>query len=412
MCQDLQSIRSDSHGLIRAKTSANAKRFQTPCLIISLTLLSVLLVINPAVMMLAVKAKARLELPYVLFLDLLIIGILWLCNAYLRDGLDRQFRRIVTALIALPFLLGGLELLLLETRAVWTHLVKGNPSPLAREREIEPDTRLGWRLRSGFEQQKGGRLYISIDDQARRRLPGSLDPDLRTLHAFGDSFLFGMGVYQDELALALVAAELNEQINILNYAVNGYGLEQMLLRFEQVLDTVESGDLVLFAPITDDLRRNLIGMAQVCAHDSAGLTAGRFPQLVADAWRFEATASYCPELRLPLADLFWSIGEDIGWVERRLLANADRLMARAKRLAESRGANFLLLFQPLQKECRKGRFDLDISQLSVQPDDLLLACDRLKLDRDYTLRPGNHHWNAEGNRWLADVLIAYLEPRL
>ncbi len=411
MSSDLQPLPSGARGLIEAEAPSTARRFKTPCLIIALILLPVLLVINPVVMTLAVKEKARLELPYVVFLDLLIIGILWLCNAYLRDGLDRQFRRVVAVLIALPFLLGSIELLLLETRAIWVPVVKGVPPPLAREREIEPDARLGWRLRPGYEQMKGERTYVVIDDQGRRRIPAPLDPEQPTLHAFGDSFLFGMGVYQDENALNLVAADLNDRINILNYAVNGYGLEQMLLRFEQVLETVQPGDLVMFAPISDDLRRNLIGMAQVCAHDGPGLTAGRFPRLVADQWRFEATDRYCPELHLPFADLFRSIGEDIGWVERRLLDNADRLMMRARRLAETRGARFLLLFQPLQKECRKGRFDLDISHLSVRPDDLLHACDRLNPDRDYTLRPGDHHWNAEGNRWLADALIVYLDAK-
>jgi hypothetical protein len=190
------------------------------------------------------------------------------------------------------------------------------------------------------------------------------------------------------------------------------GLEQMLLRFEQVLSLVKPGDLVLFAPITDDLRRNLIGMAQVCAHHDVGLDAGRFPRLVGHKWRFEATARHCPELRLPFTDLLWSVSEDIGRVEQRLFDNADRLMALAKRLAEAQGASFLLLFQPLQKECRKGRFDLEISRLAARPDDLLQACDRLTPGRDYTLGPDDHHWDAEGNRWLADALIAYLKKHI
>jgi lysophospholipase L1-like esterase len=407
-----QPIPTDAHAPIEAETPVKATRFRTPCLMIALSLLPVLLVINPIVMALAVKEKARFELPYVLLLDLLIIGILWLCNAYLRDGHDRQFRRIVASLIALPFLLGGIELLLLKTRATWVPLVHGDPPPFTKEKEIEPDARLGWRLRPGYEREKGGRAYITVDGEGRRFIPHSPDTGKPTLHAFGDSFLFGMGVFQAENALNLVADRLDDRISILNYAVNGYGLDQMLLRLEEVLDTVQPGDLVLFAPISDDLRRNLIGMAQVCAHHDVGLTAGRFPRLVADAWRFEATADYCPELRLPFADLFWSIGEDIGWVERRLLDNADRLMARAKRLSEARGATFLLLFQPMQKECRKGRFDLDISRLSVRPDDLLSACDRLDPERDYTRGARDHHWNAEGNRWLADALTAYLKPKL
>lgn len=412
MSSDRPSTPSDATVASEVDTLSTAGRFKTACLVIVLILLPVLLVINPLVMSLAVKEKARFELPYIILLDLFVIGILWLCNAYLRDGLGRQFRKIIAALIALPFFLGAVELLLVHTRALWVPVVHGASTPIAKEKEIEPDMRLGWRLRPGFAQERRGRNYVTIDDSGRRSIPKRSSVDVPTLHAFGDSFLFGMGVFQDENALNLVATQLKDRINVSNYAVNGYGLEQMLLRFEEVLESVKPGDLVLFSPISDDIRRNLIGMAQVCAHERAGLTAGRFPRLTEDGWQFEEIAHYCPELRLPFADLFWSIGEDIGWVERRLIANADRVMARAKRHAEVRGARFLLLFQPMQKECRKGRFDLNISRLALKPDDLLKACDRLAPMQDYTRAPKDHHWNADGHRWLADALVAYLEPKL
>ena len=412
MPTDLSSMPSDARTSSDVDSLRTGRRFKTPCLLIALVLLPVLLVINPLVMTLAVKEKARLELPYVILLDFFIIGILWLCNAYLRDGRDPQFRRVVAALVALPFLLGAVEIILLNTRALWVPFVHEGATTIAKTKEIKPDDRLGWRLRPGYRQERSGRDFIIIDDHGRRFIPEHAAMNVPTLHAFGDSFLFGMGVFQADNALNLVATRLEDRVKILNYAVNGYGLEQMVLRLEDVLETVEPGDLVLFAPISDDIRRNLIGMAQVCGHDRAGLTAGRFPRLAADGWQFEEIAHYCPELRLPFADLFWSIGDDIGWVERRLLANADRLMARAKQRAESKGARFLLLFQPMQKECRRGRFDLDIEAMSLKPDDLLSACDRLAPQRDYTRSPSDHHWNAEGHRWLADALVSYLVTKL
>lgn len=412
MSSDLQSTSADPRPLPEADTTPLPRRFRTSCLVIALILIPILLVINPLVMTLLVKEKARLELPYVLLIDILLLGVLWLCNTYLRDGHDRQFRLIIASLIALPVVLSMAEFMLLEFRAIWVPVVHGSPPLAAKSKEIQPHPRLGWTLRSGYEVRKGGRTFLITDDQGRRHVPQTADADKPTLHVFGDSFLFGMGVFQEQNALNLVAETFDGRINVLNYAVNGYGLEQMLLRFEEVSGTLNPGDLVLFSPISDDLRRNLIAKSQVCVHHRVGLTAGRFPRLVKDQWQFEMIADHCPELRLPLTDLVRSLGEDFGWIEQILIGNADRLMARAKRLAEARGARFFLLFQPMQKECRKGRFDLDISRLTVAYDHLLQACEKLEPDLIYTRRSDDHHWNARGHRWLADALIAYLEPKL
>lgn len=407
MSLDLRSTKADSGVFPEDAASSGQFRFKTPCLVIALVLISILLVINPLVMTFLVKEKARFELPYVLLVDTLVVGVLWRCNAYLRDGDDRQFRIVTAALIAFPFVLGAAEVLLLEFRALWVPFIHGESPTVPKASEVEPHPALGWTLRPGYAERPG----LMIDDQGRRHITQTAGADKPTLHAFGDSFLFGMGVSQEQNALNLVASAFDQRINVLNYAVNGYGLEQMLLRFEEALETVDPGDLVLFSPISDDLRRNLIAKSQVCVHDRVGLTADRFPRLVNDQWQFEQIADHCPELRLPLADLAWSLGEDLGWVENTLLDNADHLMARAKRLAEARGATFLLLFQPMLKECRKGRFDLDVSRLSVPHDHLLDACNRLEEGIVYTRR-SDHHWNARGHRWLADALIDYLEPRL
>ena len=44
----------------------------------------------------------------------------------------------------------------------------------------------------------------------------------------------------------------------------GYSLEQMYLALERYADEIRQGDLVIFAPISADLERSLVGRLYVC----------------------------------------------------------------------------------------------------------------------------------------------------
>lgn len=116
---------------------------------------------------------------------------------------------------------------------------------------IELDSVLGWRYRAGFQgsqdtiNQRGLR-------QGREYSARPIDSVTR-IAAFGDSFVYGNEVANDSCWAAL-AEKLDPRLEILNYGVGGYGVDQAYLRF-----AMEGRELfphiAVVAFTTDDLRR-------------------------------------------------------------------------------------------------------------------------------------------------------------
>jgi hypothetical protein len=374
------------------------------CLLLLLTLTPVLLIGNPVVLG-AISNDAAIEVACLLLLDLLLLAVMVLCWRGIRTGRRGYRRAAMAGLIAIPFILAGAEALILQFRADYQRLLGDGTRPdLPRNALLRRDDRFGWSLRANAT---AGPPTMVIDGEGRRRTPPPAAGVTRTLHAFGDSFLFGQGVPQRHNALNLLARRFHDRAGVLNYAVSGYGLEQMTRRLEAA--DVRPGDLVLIAPITDDLRRNLIGKQQVCAHDREGFAGERFPMWVDGGWRYEPLADHCPELGLPLSRLLGALEQTVGLTERRLLANADQVLHHARRVAEAKGARFALVFQPNFKECEKGRFDLDPAALTVPFTSLMSACADFDPAKDYMLSKADYHWNENGHRWLAETLARFIE---
>lgn len=384
----------------------SAHRAKSLCLLIFVSLIPVLLICNPLVLGAVLKDEAAIELVYILLLDLLVLGLMWLCYRFVRTGSRFYHRAALTGLIALPLILGGAEALILHCRADYQRLTGAKERPdVPKTALLQRDGRFGWSLRPHAAADPPD---IVIDGAGRRQIAEPAKTATATIHAFGDSFLFGQGVAQRHNALNLLAERFHDRAGVLNYAVSGYGLEQMVLRLEAAA-TVKPGDLVLIAPITNDLRRNLITRQLVCTHYQAGFAGERFPRWADGQWRFERLDDHCPELGLPISRLLGVLKESLGITERQLVANADQLLHHAKRLTEARGAAFALVFQPNYKECRKGRFDIDLEALTVPFHHLMPACDDFDPALDYMLSPTDYHWNEHGHRWLANALGRFIE---
>jgi lysophospholipase L1-like esterase len=70
---------------------------------------------------------------------------------------------------------------------------------------------------------------------------------------FGDSFTDGEGVSNDERFSDLLEREL-PGVEVLNFGLDGSGLDQQVLIYEEMLDRF-GGDLVLFCPLVENIRR-------------------------------------------------------------------------------------------------------------------------------------------------------------
>ena len=94
---------------------------------------------------------------------------------------------------------------------------------------FQHDAALGWTLRPGFRNQ-----LCTIDAEGRRRdsqRPRPIAPALRVA-TFGDSFTFG-GDVVDRYAYPEVLARLAAGLEVANYGVPAYGLDQAFLRYQR-----------------------------------------------------------------------------------------------------------------------------------------------------------------------------------
>lgn len=121
------------------------------------------------------------------------------------------------------------------------------PVPLV-ERHVAKsfDPGLGWCRRPGERgtdvTDAGVRRY-AVDDRGRRRNPGFHGP--APVACFGDSYVFCRLVDDDETWPHLLSRSLG--VNVANYGVGNYGLDQALLRLERELPTLEAQVVVMGA---------------------------------------------------------------------------------------------------------------------------------------------------------------------
>jgi hypothetical protein len=140
-----------------------------------------------------------------------------------------------------------------------------------RGRDLVDDT-LGWRYRTGHANAEN-RINSQGLRSDREYLPEPPEGVLRVA-AFGDSFVYGNEVANDYAWPYLVESGFDE-IEMLNYGVGGYGLDQALLRYRSDKNTL-SPHVVLIGFIPDDIRR-VVNVYQRFASTNNGIfTKPRF----------------------------------------------------------------------------------------------------------------------------------------
>ena len=101
--------------------------------------------------------------------------------------------------------------------------------PEAMERLHRRSEAYGWEPRPGFAARIEG-MRTTINDRGWRGPEPEWDAAPRRVMMLGDSIAFGWGVHDEETFAALLDAD--EGTSVLNLAVEGYGIDQALLRFE------------------------------------------------------------------------------------------------------------------------------------------------------------------------------------
>lgn len=227
---------------------------------------SVLLAALPALALLAYKATVagqlhlttRLYLAMHALLFAAVVGMALLTTGFLMASGDRRRRfwvpLIATAVVALGGLLlaeAGLRLaarpdlrgMRLGARTLvpydWSTVADTNRARLARFRGgatsyFAEDSVLGWSVGANRESSDG--MYRSSDDGVRTALRAE---SLRThsvtqrVALFGDSFTFSMEVPFENSWAHYLAPLLPAGTQVLNFGVDGYGVDQAYLRFKR-----------------------------------------------------------------------------------------------------------------------------------------------------------------------------------
>lgn len=110
-----------------------------------------------------------------------------------------------------------------EHRGLLENLLAGRPSL------FQHDAVLGWTLRPGFRSEL---CTIGLDGRRRdSERPEPIAPAVRVA-AFGDSFTFG-GDVADRYAYPEVLARLDAGLEVENFGVPAYGLDQAFLRYQR-----------------------------------------------------------------------------------------------------------------------------------------------------------------------------------
>lgn len=209
---------------------------------------------------------------------LLAAGVLvrFLCYSQSRNK-GRRYAVITSLLIIV--LVGGLSESILRVAAVqmpsgtyvgnfhllprqWQEDADRNRKALVRASQLQPfivghDT-LGWTVGPNRKSEDG--LYESSAEGLRSAKQGEV---LRTvtrdyrIALLGDSFMFGEDVnFESSLGNQLEAA-LGSAFQVLNFGVEGYGVDQMYLKYEKDV-RMWNPDVVILGFIDDDVNRSMM----------------------------------------------------------------------------------------------------------------------------------------------------------
>lgn len=121
-----------------------------------------------------------------------------------------------------------------------------------RESPFQLDSVLGWTLRPGFRSPE-----VTVDAMGRRRAPDRPPPESKAVRlvTFGDSFTFG-GDVADRNAYPEALARLDPGIDVANYGVPAYGLDQVFLRYRKERKAARP-QVVIIGYLSENICRNV-----------------------------------------------------------------------------------------------------------------------------------------------------------
>ena len=291
------------------------------------------------------------------------------------------------------------------------------PDPHVEMKNVHiPDDVLGWRPKPGAigRHRETGSFDVEyrIDQAGFKATPNSGTPILR-MYFFGDSYTFGHGVKNADTYPNIIADQyLNDAIHVLNAGVMGYGIEQMYGRFLQIEKQLQPGDIVVFAPTSQDIKRNLKDFVfpAKLIFTKRFVSVRRYPYYHAGQLSSVELATPWNTFKAFLFNGRWT--KKMFRLMHRTLTRpkttqeAVQMLGAARSLTTRRGARFALFFLPQTKERRRGMYEEDVSAFPFfdvmdffPPEPAALATIRFQTDT---------HWNRAGHAIAARAIVETL----
>ncbi|MEJ2539192.1 MAG: SGNH/GDSL hydrolase family protein [Gemmatimonadota bacterium] len=174
------------------------------------------------------------------------------------------------------------------------------------------DTLLGWRYRAGYAEGSD-----TINDQGVRAsgdYPEEPSPDVLRVATFGDSFVYCSEVANPDCWSAQLEAD--GQVEVLNYGVGGYGMDQAYLRYLREGDALDPAMVIIgFAPV--DLGRIVNRYRGFVSSNEGPWFKPRFVESDGELRLLPTPAGSVQEARALLADVdgLREVGEMDWWYE-------------------------------------------------------------------------------------------------
>lgn len=278
------------------------------------------------------------------------------------------------------------------------------------------DPLLGWRPQPGAVGQhaEDGSFAVEyrIDENGYKSIPNAGTPR-RRIFIFGDSYTFGHGVANaDTYANILANKYLDKAVHVYNVGVLGYGIEQMYGRFLEIEPHLRARDLVIFAPTSQDLKRNLkdfVFPSKLIFGRRLGF-GDRYPYYDGETLTSVELATPWNSLKAMLFNGRWT-KKIFRFLHSAVTsppttAEAVAMIEAVRTMTTSRGAGFALYFLPQTKECRLGAYEEDVSLFEFYDlmrffpgDEASLAALRFAT---------NTHWNPAGHELVAAAVVETL----
>ena len=281
-------------------------------------------------------------------------------------------------------------------------------------KDMEFDEWLGWAPKPG----RYGR-HVITPDRFRKTQPDNFSPSGKKVLICGDSFAYCCGVLDNETWPYYLSEETGWRIT--NAGVSGYGLDQIILRLEKVIDDIRP-EIVIISMIADDISRcelskrthfkpyyNIVDGEPVLCNQPVPS-----PVELPEEHRWY-------EKSLIIRHLIGVFSEGRRQVPDRIREHnkgklvARYLCSRAKNITRRYNAELLMVIQsphafPGEDESHKiAELEKMISSLNIPVLNLLPL-----MDQDFAGRNAERkalfveHMDAPGNKWVAEKVEAFI----